>query len=463
MVLDRKTLRSQSLLLMGTDGVVALVAVVGAAAIRFHGLDLPMLIEDGIPQRAVVFAGITVICLYYVDFYDPYLPLSAGELVANVLQAVGTAAITMTLVTYAVPPLTIGRGILLLGVPLVTICLLAWRLGVVALRRTGEFQERIIILGTGPAARRIAREVLARPQLGLKIHGFIDDDPALQGVSIVNPRVVGTTAELPMLVHREGIGRVVVALSERRGRLPIESLLTLKVHGTQVHDAASFYEAVTGKILVEALRPSWLVFSDGFCPSRFTRLFKHVSEFALAAVGLAIAGPLMLLVSLLIRLDSSGQVLLRQERIGERGRRFTLYKFRSMRTNAEALTGPVWAEANDARITRVGHWLRKLRIDELPQLWNVLRGDMSFVGPRPERPHFVEQLSAQIPYYSQRHAVKPGVTGWAQVRYPYGNTVADVIEKLQYDLYYIKNMSLALDLIVVLQTIKVVLRGRGAV
>ncbi len=463
MVQDRHALRTKPVLLMAVEGALVLTAIIGAAAIRFNGLDVDDLIEDGLLRRAVVFAGITLICLYYWDLYDPYLALSTRELTTNVLQAVASAAFALAVVTYALPPLAIGRGILLIGVLLTVACLLAWRLALMAFKQAGEFQEKILILGSGPIARRIATEVLARPQLGLKIHGFIDDNPALQGVSIVNPRVVGTTAELPALARREAIRRVVVAQTERRGRLPIDSLLRLKVSGTRVHDAASFYEAVTGKILVEHLRPSWLVFSEGFRPSPLARFVKRACDFAFAAVGFVLAGPLMLLVALLVRLDSPGPALFRQERVGEGDRRFALYKFRSMRADAEAQTGPVWAEAKDPRITRVGRRLRKLRLDELPQLWNVLRGDMSFVGPRPERLHFVEQLKAQIPYYSQRHAVKPGLTGWAQVRYPYGNTVADAVEKLQYDLYYIKNLSLALDLTVVLQTIKVVLLGRGAV
>ncbi len=463
MVTDRQTLRTKPALLMMAEGALVLAAVIGATAIRFSGFEVGELIEEGILQRAIVFAGVTVLCLYYWGFYDPYLARSARELTINVLRAVGSAAVVLALLTYTLPPLAIGRGILLIGVLLTVVALLTWRLTLVAVKGTDDFQEKVVILGTGTVARRIAQEVLARPHLGLRIHGFVDDDPALQGVSIVNPRVIGTTAELQQIVERDAVGRVVVALSERRGRLPIGSLLDLKISGTRVHDAASFYEAVTGKILVEDLRPSWLVFSDGFRPARLTRVVKRVTDFLVAAAGIAVAGPLMCLVALAIRLDSPGPALFRQERVGEGDRRFTLYKFRSMRVDAEAETGPVWAEANDPRVTRVGRWLRKLRLDELPQLWNVLRGDMSFVGPRPERPHFVEQLKTQIPYYSQRHAVKPGVTGWAQVRYPYGNTVADAVEKLQYDLYYIKNMSLALDLTVVLQTVKVVLLGRGAI
>lgn len=463
MVLDRRTLTSQPLLLMITEGLLVFLAVLGAAAVRFQGLEPERIVESGLAARASVFAIITVACLYYWDFYDPYLALAPRQMLVRLFKALGSAAVAVSVVTYALPPLAIGRGILLIADLLILVCLLTWRYGVVALRRTDDFQERLLVVGAGPVARRIAQEVLARPGLGFKVHGFVDDDPALQGVSIVNPRVVGYIKDLPQLVQDADIGRVVVALSERRGRLPIQSLLDLKLGGTRVDDATSFYEAVTGKILVEDLRPSWLVFSDGFKPSLLTRVLKRAVDLTAASLGLVLAGPAMAVVALLIRLDSRGPALFRQERVGEGERAFVLYKFRSMCADAEVETGPVWATENDPRITRVGRWLRKLRLDELPQLWNVLRGDMSFVGPRPERPHFVEQLKEQVPYYSQRHAVKPGVTGWAQVRHAYGNTVADAVEKLQYDLYYIKNMSLALDLMVLLRTVKVVLLGRGAV
>ncbi|HEY8432357.1 MAG TPA: TIGR03013 family XrtA/PEP-CTERM system glycosyltransferase [Sandaracinaceae bacterium] len=463
MVLDRRTLRSQPLALMATEGLLVFLAVLGAAALRFQGLDESVLLEGGLLLRALLFATITIVCLYYWDFYDPYLALAPRQLAVRLLQALGSAAVLLAVVTYALPPFAIGRGILILADLLILGFLLSWRLALLAIRRADDFQERVLVVGTGTVARRVVQEVLARPSLGFKVHGFIDDDLALQGKSIVNPRVVGTTADLPRLVKDGAITRVVVALTERRGRLPIESLLDLKLTGTRVDDAASFYERVTGKILVEDLRPSWLVFSDGFGPSKSTRLMKRLADLLLATVGLILAGPLMAVIAALIRLESPGPALFRQVRVGEGERLFTLYKFRSMRADAEEATGPVWATANDPRVTRVGYWLRKLRLDELPQLWNVLRGDMSFVGPRPERPHFVEQLKAQVPYYSQRHAVKPGVTGWAQVRYPYGNTVADAVEKLQYDLYYIKNLSLGLDFMVVLQTVKVVLLGRGAV
>ncbi len=463
MPLVLSTLRKQPLVLVAIESVLVLVSLILAMAAISEVPALSEAVERGLIERATLFAAITIGCLYYWDFYDPYLDTSEWELTSRLLGAASTSCLLLAGLTYRYPSLSPGPGVPVLGMVLTVAALLTWRLTLITARRREGFTERVVILGTGQVARLIAVELLKRPRLGLRVLGFIDDDPALQGKSIVNPRVIGTSADLPALVEREGIGRVIVALAERRGQLPIDSLLRLKVGGTRVHEAAALYETVTGKILVEGLRPSWIVFSDGFQPSRVTRVCKRAADLVLAAVGSILAAPLMGLVALLIRLESPGPILFRQERVGERERLFVLHKFRSMRCDAEAATGPVWASENDPRITRVGHWIRKLRLDELPQLWNVLRGEMSFAGPRPERPWFVEMLKAKIPFYSERHAVKPGITGWAQIRHAYGNSVEDAMEKLQYDLFYIKHMSVAFDISVLLQTVKVVLLGRGAV
>jgi sugar transferase (PEP-CTERM system associated) len=251
-------------------------------------------------------------------------------------------------------------------------------------------------------------------------------------------------------------------LSDRRGKLPIEQLLKAKMNGVRVEDATTTYERVTGKILIDDLRPSWLIFSEGFRVSRWTRLMKRSIDLPLAAALAIVSFPAMVLTALAIWLESGGPVLYCQERVGENGRLFTLCKFRSMRHDAEQAGRPVWATAGDDRITRVGRVIRKSRLDELPQLWNVVRGDMSFVGPRPERPYFVNELARAIPFYQQRHAVKPGITGWAQVKYRYGSSLEDAMEKLRYDLYYIKHLSITFDLTIVFDTVKVVLFRKGA-
>lgn len=276
-------------------------------------------------------------------------------------------------------------------------------------------------------------------------------------------KILGSMKDLEKITKKYRPDVLVVALSERRGAFPIKEILDCKLQGIRVEDWPTFYEKLTGKIFIENLRPSWLIFSDGFTRNSLTRMVKRMVDVLVATFGLLFALPLMLLIALCIKLDSSGPILFRQERVGEKGKIFTLYKFRTMIVDAEKETGPIWSQTLDPRTTRVGRFLRRIGMDELPQLFNVLKGDMSFVGPRPERPHFVQDLQEKIPYYAQRLVVKPGITGWAQVCYGYGSSIEDTIEKLQYDLYYIKNMSLFLDLLIILSTIHKVLFAQVAV
>jgi lipopolysaccharide/colanic/teichoic acid biosynthesis glycosyltransferase len=393
-----------------------------------------------------------------------------------------------------------------------------------ALRRW-NFNQRVLILGAGPAARSLAREMLERSDSGYEAIGMLPEAPlgtepprrsggasaaaAVHGLAAA-PAAAGATvpaeraARVPSATLAEGaapaalllepiplargaqldpggnghrgkplaeplfdlvmrlkVDLVVIALQDRRDHLPTEELLRCRLHGIPVKEREALYEQITGRIAVESLRPSYLIFNDGFSRSPRTEIVKRAVDMTLAAAGLAITLPAMLAVAIAVRLDSRGPVLFAQERVGRDGLPFTLYKFRSMKSDAEEATGPVWASADDPRITRVGRFLRRIRLDELPQLFNVLAGHMSLVGPRPERPVFVEDLARQIPYYHQRHIVKPGLTGWAQINYPYGNTVEDALQKLQYDLFYIKNQSLLFDLSIVFTTIKTVVLRRG--
>ena len=278
----------------------------------------------------------------------------------------------------------------------------------------------------------------------------------------MNTKVIGSYDQLLEIVRRERIDQIVIAMPDRRGKLPVEALLTCKMQGVHVEDGTTFYEKISGKIMLETLRPSWMIFSSGFSISPLLQLLKRLGDILLAGLGLVVAAPLLPVIAMLIKIESRGPVLFTQERVGQNGQLFILIKFRSMYIDAEEATGPVYADANDPRITGVGRWLRCMRLDEVPQLLNVLRGEMSFVGPRPERPFFVQQYTKEIPYYAQRLSVKPGITGWAQVNYPYGATPEDAVEKLRLDLYYIKNMSLLLDLFIVLQTAKIAVLGQGA-
>ena len=402
------------------------------------------------------------LCLYYNDFYDLTLVHSTRELVVRLLQAVGAASIVLAALYFTMPWLMIGNGIFVSALFVFLVGILGWRLLFNQLTGSLNFQERILVVGTGETARKVVRQILEQREFAYHVIGFIDDDPSRIGERIVNPGIVGTPADISSLIDRHQVDRIIVGLSDRRGKLPVEELLRAKMTGIRVEDATTTYERITGKILIDDLRPSWLIFSDGFRVSRFTRWVKRSIDLVLSLVIGILALPLMVLTAIAIALDSGRPILYCQERVGENGKTFTLCKFRSMRTDAEKGGTPIWAKDGDDRITRVGRFIRKTRLDELPQLWNVVRGDMSFVGPRPERPFFVAELSKAIPFYQQRHAVKPGLTGWAQVKYRYGSSLEDAMEKLRYDLYYIKHVSIFFDLTIVFDTVKVVLFGKGA-
>lgn len=417
-----------------------------------------------LPGNLWKIAVVTVICqlcLYYNDFYDLTAVQTSRELVVRLLQAGGTASIVLAVMYFVVPDLMIGNGIFVSSLFVFLVAILMWRLAFNRLTGSLRLEERVLFVGTGETARKVARQVLDQRAFAYRIIGFIDDDASRIGERIVNPAIVGTPADIDRLVQQHHIDRIVVGLSDRRGKLPLEELLRAKMAGVRVEDATTTYERVTGKILIDDLRPSWLIFSDGFRVSRVMRLMKRTIDLTLA-LALALATfPLMLLTALAVWLEDGSPILYRQERVGENGKTFVLSKFRSMRHDAETGT-PMWARDGDERVTRVGRVIRTTRLDELPQLWNVVRGDMSFVGPRPERPYFVDALSRAIPFYQQRHAVKPGLTGWAQVKYRYGSSLEDAMEKLRYDLYYVKHLSIFFDLTIVFDTVKVVLFRKGA-
>ena len=402
------------------------------------------------------------LCLYYNDFYDMTVVHSNRELIVRLLQAAGAASIVLAALYFVAPSMMIGNGIFVSALFVFLVAILGWRLAFNHVTGSLRLEERVLFVGTGETAKKVARQILDQHDFAYRIVGFIDDDPARVGERIVNPAIVGTPDDIDRIVAQHHVDRIVVGLSDRRGKLPVEELLRAKMAGIRVEDATTTYERVTGKILIDDLRPSWLIFSDGFRVSRVSRLMKRTIDLTLALAMALIALPLIVLTALLVWIDDGRPVLYRQERVGENGRTFVLSKFRSMRTDAEQGGTPIWAKDGDDRITRVGRFIRMTRLDELPQLWNVVRGDMSFVGPRPERPFFVEQLSRAIPFYQQRHAVKPGLTGWAQVKYRYGSSLEDAMEKLRYDLYYIKHLSVVFDLTIVFDTVKVVLFRKGA-
>lgn len=410
-------------------------------------------------------AGIaTAFCLaafYLFDLYDFIVMYDRRELVLRLVQALGFAWIALALMFYLFPHLMIGRGVALFALPLALGLMVGWRLTIHWFLGHPDFGDRILIVGSGNLAVEVAREVLNRPDAGYRIVGFVGSDAELLGKSLINPRVIGLTSELAEIVKKENIDRIVVAMGERRGVLPTAELLHLSLAGAvSIEEGATFYERLTSRVSLNMIRPSWLIFSGRGRQARISGLVRSVVHRFVALLGAILALPIVLVTMILIKLDSEGPVFYRQERLGKHGRPFVLVKFRSMRVNAED-SGPVWASKDDDRTTRVGRIIRKIRIDEIPQFWNILRGEMNFVGPRPERPHFVSQLAKEIPYYEQRHLIPPGLTGWAQIKYPYGASIEDARQKLQYDLFYVKNQSLILDAIVSFETIKIILFGRG--
>ena len=315
-------------------------------------------------------------------------------------------------------------------------------------------------MGAGERARQIHNLRRASDRVGITIVGFVD--PGTDERLIADDKIISQNGSLVNLVDKYAIDEIVVAIDDRRRGLPLEDLLECKMHGVAILQAPEFYERQLGKIRLDSVNPSNMVFAEGYTQAVLKRSEKRAVDILASLVLLLVTLPVSALVALAIKLEGGGPVIFRQERVGLKGESFTLFKFRSMQNDAEQNGVAVWAENSDPRVTRIGSILRKFRLDELPQLFNILKGDMSFVGPRPERPQFVKELSDVIPYYQLRHYVKPGLTGWAQVCYPYGASINDAREKLQYELYYLKNYSLFLDLNVILLTVQVILRGKGA-
>ena len=416
--------------------------------------------------KAFLIVACVQLSLYYFDLYDLKAFRSNLELGIRLLQSLGVSSILLAFLYYFFPFFIIGRGIFLISLGFIGAIIVSWRMIYNHLLRTRQLDQKILIIGSGPLAKNIAKEIVEGADTGFKVVGFITEhletvDAEAAGEKSVTPAIIGDQSHILDIATKKRVDRIIVALEERRGKFPDAQLLECKMRGIPIEEGIGFYEHLTGRLQVESLRPSFLIFSDGFKKWKLTMLTKRISEFALSMIGLTLLSPFILVISVLIKIDSRGPVFYKQERVGENGKIFKLLKFRSMVEEAEA-NGPVWAGKNDQRVTRIGRWIRKWRLDEIPQMLNVLRGDMSFVGPRPERAYFVEELRKEIPYYDQRFYVKPGITGLAQVRYQYGASKEDALEKLMYDLYYIKNLSSLFDLLIVFETIKVVLSGKGA-
>jgi sugar transferase (PEP-CTERM system associated) len=412
--------------------------------------------------RILLVTIITQFSLYFNDLYEFKSADNNLDMAARLIQSIGVTSILLALVYLLWPSMIIGEWIFFISLVVLLFFIVSWRFLYAFVIRRKLFTEKTMILGSGGLAKEILDEVKVRQDNTYNIQCLVTNKNSVDNQEFSNISIWYGFDHLYDLAVKEEVKNMIVAFDEKRGVFPYQQLLECKVRGINIIDGVSFYEKLAGKLLVEKINPSWLIFSEGFNKSRSSRLVKRVVGLILSSLMLIVLSPIMLLVIVAIKLDSRGPVLFSQERVGEFGVPFTLHKFRSMRTDAEAKTGPVWAQEDDPRVTRLGRFMRKVRLDELPQLWNVFTGEMSFVGPRPERQFFVEELKKKIPYYNERFSVKPGVTGWAQIRYPYGATEKDALEKLKYDLYYIKNMSFAFDMMVIFRTVKTVLSGSGA-
>jgi sugar transferase (PEP-CTERM system associated) len=462
--LFRRRALGWQLLLVSVEFGLLLGSVRMGGALRYWGhADIQVAFDAALRWRAPLVAVVLILAMAALGLYQVHL--RAGWLGRLSRQAIAfvLGGVVLTVLYYMVPVTFLGRGALGIALALGYVAVAAWRVLFLGLVDADLFKRRVIVLGAGERAAEMVRKMRRKTdQRGFKILGYVPvgADP----VNVPRASLLHPDGALCKWAAGLDVDEIVVAPDDRRGTLHVEALLECKQRGLAVTELAEFIERVAGTITMDLTNPSWLVFSDGFNVSPLRRTIKRAFDIAFALLILTVTWPLMLLTALAIRLESGhgAPILYRQERVGENSRPFAMIKYRSMRTDAECDGVARWAARNDNRVTRVGRFIRKVRLDELPQLWNVLRGDMSIIGPRPERPQFVQDLNSQIHYYALRHCVKPGLTGWAQLRYSYGSSVEDAREKLKFDLFYVKNHNFVFDLAILLQTVEVILFGRGA-
>lgn len=446
---------------MSFDFGLALLALAAVMVVQSSNLvDLAGLVPMAGPQVISLAAGMFVINTAS-GLYQRAADRSLAESCLRALLALGLA-LALTYQVFALLPLSLANtAAVRVSAMLVITMVIVRRVFVAHWSGEGRAGSRVLVFGTGPAAQMVGTTLKSADPLA-RIVGYFPG-PNEKQCAVPGGECLGTTRSLTETARQLGVDEIVVALTERRsGSMPLRELLDCKLAGVRVYDITTYFERMLGQIRIDYVNAGWLIFGDGFNQGLVRTTVKRIFDIACSAILIAVSAPIMLVAALAIKLESRGPVFYRQERVGLNSRPFLVTKFRSMRTDAEKDGKPVWAAAQDSRVTRVGQFIRRTRIDELPQLFNVLKGDMSLVGPRPERPYFVEQLTQEIPYYAVRHSIKPGLTGWAQVKYQYGSTVEDSAEKLQYDLYYVKNHSLVLDCVILVETVGVVLTGKGA-
>jgi sugar transferase (PEP-CTERM system associated) len=461
------------------DFVLSVSALYFAYTLRFGLTPAKMDILSLSGSKILAFAFVVIFLSFMFNMYSQERNDGRKEVLIRIIGEISMALLALSALYYMDPAILLGRGVLMLSLMLFGLFQFFWHTSYTVIRLQG-LSRKVLILGSGSLAQRMGDIIkeknnpyvfsghisVPHEQLYLPTctpasgNGHSDGNGGGSGNGNGNEKEC--IYALEDIVKQEKAHRIVVSLSERRGVFPVKEVLNCKLKGIDVVDAPTFYEEMTGKLLIEEITPSWFIFSDGFKITPFKRSLKRVLDIFTACVGLTMLLPVLPVVALAIKISSRGPVFFKQSRIGEGEKPFTLYKFRTMLNDAEKGIGAVWAQEKDPRVTKVGKLLRQTRLDEFPQFYNVLKGDMSIVGPRPERPEFVEKLKRQIPYYSERHTIRPGITGWAQICYPYGSSVNDAIEKLRYDLYYVKHLSIFLDIMVIIETIKVMLFGRGA-
>lgn len=439
-----------------------LLLVAAEAGWIFRALQINMAVGSLVdrPGPIISFAIALELSLIAVGIYGSEALQSVRFATARILVAISLGVIFLALLSFALPGITLWRSNSLYAMFLAILLLVTVRILLGTVLDSDSFKRRLLILGAGARAARIST-LEKQQESGFIVAGYVDmnEGPSLIDGAVRRQDIVN----LPQHVIDLEVSEVVLALEERRNSLPVADLLTIKTTGVHVNDLSSFLERETGRVDLDSVNPSWFIFSDGFSSGRrLSTLFKRGFDIFLSFLLLALTGPVILLFALLIKLESKGGSFFTQERVGLYGQKFKILKLRSMRADAEVAGQAIWASENDPRITRIGRFIRKVRIDELPQAWSVLKGEMSFVGPRPERPQFVDDLQTKMPFYAERHIVKPGITGWAQINYPYGASIEDARHKLEYDLYYAKNYTPFLDLLIILQTIRVVLWPEGA-
>lgn len=448
-------------MLIGGDLLLAILSLLAGLVLRY-GYPLQ---DPGMYRVSYLQGGVYVVVLllssYIFERYDLQRIRNRKELFLHTLFQVCGAFILLSIVYFIIPESLIGRGVLALALVLFVIFQILWHILFILGHDHPSLTERILVVGTGTLAKKIGELICSsKVTFNYELAGYVTCDYDSEQSTVPDETIVGNATRLMDLALDHKVNKIVIALTEKRGIFPLRDALRCKLNGLEIYDTPAFFEQLTGKLMLEYITPSWLIFSSGFKRTILLSAAKRMGDIALASVGLIFAIPLFPVIALLVKLDSPGPIFFKQVRVGNWEKKFLLYKFRTMPQDAEK-GGAVWAQRDDPRVRRIGGFLRKYRLDEIPQLYNVLLGEMSFIGPRPERPEFVEKLKEIVPYYSKRHFVKPGVTGWAQIRYPYGSSVEDALEKLRYDLFYIKNMSLRLESLIILETVKVVLFGRG--